>query len=466
MVALMVGQESNPEECTTVQDLRSSGIQFVRVVTCCNANIIRTKAIYIDSIERLLVKAEGIGWTEALQSLPVMADAVAEDSGLTPVGEVFLSPDWNTLQVLPYHPSHARVFGDFHTSSGDPWTLCTRHFLKRMIAQAAELGYSIKAAFEPEFYLLSRNAAGEITGVDDDVYAAVLAMDKSCHVMDEIANALMKQGLTVETYHPESGTGQQELTLKYVDALAAADQHIIYRETVKAIAYKHGLIASFMPKIFPKQCGSGNHLHISVWKDGVNVLPDNSHTINTETGSNDSGLSISGQQFVAGILHSLNGLMPLVCPSTNSYRRMKPSCWAGAYNGWGVNNKEAAVRVCTRSQPNPNPTNVEIKPVDGSSNPYLALGGIIAAGLDGIREKRQLSQRMDVDPATLSVRERETRHLECLPETLMAAVKAFHQCEMIKKALGEPLAQAIAVILRANVYELLQPMHNVIHGNH
>ncbi|KNC78128.1 hypothetical protein SARC_09425 [Sphaeroforma arctica JP610] len=391
-----------------------------------------------------MIKGGGVSWCVAMQSCPVMADGVSADTGLTAVGEVFQVPDWTTLTKLPYHPAHARVMGDLYTRQGQPWELCQRGFLKRMIADAAALGFEIKAAFEPEFYILRRNSTtGELMSVDDDVYAAVMAMDKMAPVLDEIADALSEQGLIVEMCHPEAGPGQHELTVKYTDALGAADQHIIYRETVKAVAYKHGLVATFVPKLHSDKCGSGNHLHISVWKGGVNVMSDNSHLVDSRTGSNDSGLSETGQHFAAGVLHSLAGLMPLICPSTNSYRRLLPMHWSGAYRVWGIDNKEAAVRVPTNPHPKPYPTNIEVKPCDNSANPYLALGGVIVAGLDGIRQRRPLPQRMDVDPATLSELEREVADIQRLPETLVAAVKALQKNEVLKQALGEPLLKAI-----------------------
>jgi len=413
-----------------IDTLKNQGIQFVRVVWCDNGNVIRGKAIHIDALAgREMI---GVGLSAAQQAVPVMVDAVAPGSGLGPVGEVWLVPDWSTLQPLPYALGHARVLGDM-VSQGEPWPWCTRQFLRRMMHQAGEIGLIIQAAFEPEFYLLKGDTGG-ITPADGTPFAATLAMDLHWEVINDIAAALSAQGLKIEQYYPESGPGQQEISVRYTEALAAADQHVVYRETVKAIARRHGLIASFVPKLFEQAAGSGCHLHLSLWQGDRNI-----------TGNGQGELSTVASHFIAGMLHHLPALMALTTPSPNSYRRLQPQNWSGAYRTWGVDNREAAVRVPTNATL-PSPTHIELKTVDGAANPYLALGGVIAAGLDGLRRQRSLRNPAIVDPATLSEEERQARSIERLPTSLAEAVAALENNSVLRAALGQPLATTLEAV--------------------
>ncbi|MBD2260263.1 glutamine synthetase family protein [Pseudanabaena sp. FACHB-2040] len=415
-----------------LRSLQADQIRFLRVVWCDNANVIRGKAIHRDAFGGA---QEGVGLSAAQQAIPVMADAVAPGSGLGPVGEVWLVPDWATLQRLPYAPGHARVMGDM-VRAGEPWPWCGRQFLKRMIGQAAGLGLEIKAAFEPEFYLL-RHENGQILPADTTVFAASLAMDLQHGVINAIADALSAQGVLIEQYYPESGPGQQEISVCYTDALAAADQHIIYRETVRAVARQHGLVASFVPKVFEAAAGSGCHLHLSLWRDGGNI-----------TGNGSGALSSTTQAFTAGLLTHLPALMALTAPSTNSYRRLQPHFWSGAFRAWGYDNREAAIRVPSNPAP-PSPTHIELKTVDGAANPYLALGGAIAAGLDGLQQNLPLPEPIDCDPGTLSEAERSARQIDRLPTDLKTAIHALRQNLPLTQALGEPLAQTYLAVRQA-----------------
>ncbi|NEQ05327.1 MAG: glutamine synthetase [Moorea sp. SIO4E2] len=411
------------------------GIRFVRIIWCDNANIIRGKAVHWKTLPDYL--KHGVGISAAQQALPVMYDVPVPGSGLGPIGEIRLVPDWETLTPLPYAPGHARVFGDM-VNNGSPWPYCPRNFLKRMVAEAESEGLQVVAAFENEFYLLQPTPEG-ILPVDNTVFASTLAMDQHQEVIDHIAEALVEQGMPVEQYYPECGPGQQEISILYTQALPAADQQIAFRETVKAIAFQHHLVASFLPKILADQAGNGCHLHISLWRDGKNLL------LNPE---GDGGLSQVACQFIAGMLQHLPALMALTTPSTNSYRRIRPHCWSGAFRCWGIDNREAAVRVPSNPD-GESPTNFELKTVDASSNPYLALGAVIAAGLDGIRNSLELGEAVAVDPGHLTELERSQRGIELLPTTLGEAIGNLSGDQILLDALGVELAQAYLAVRKA-----------------
>jgi glutamine synthetase len=412
--------------------LENQDIRFVRILWCDNANVIRGKAFHTHFLAEH--KDQGIGISVAQQAIPVMYDAVAEGSGLGPVGEVWLTPDWSTLSALPYAASHARVMSDIVTREGSPWALCPRGFLRRMITQAKTLGLTIKAAFENEFYLLQPD---RLTPADQTVFAATLGMDLHHAVINDMAEALFSQGIPVERYYPEAGPGQHEIAIRYTDALQAADWQIAFRETVRGIALRHGLRASFLPKIFADHAGSGCHLHFSVWQAGENLIPD-------PTG----GVSETARAFVAGVLQHLPSLMALTTPSANSYRRLQPHFWSGAFRCWGMDNREAAVRVPSNPG-SPSPTHIELKTVDASANPYLALGAVIAAGLDGIQHKLTLGDPMMTDPGHLSAEERRANGIDRLPENLGEAIAHLQQDSLLLTALGAELAQAFLAVRTA-----------------
>jgi glutamine synthetase len=378
----------------------------------------------------------GVGISAAQQALPVMFDAPAAGSGLGPVGEIRLVPDLRSLIMLPYAPGHAQFMGDM-VLDGRPWACCPRHFLKRMIAAADEADLTVMAAFENEFYLLLPDM-DRIFPADRTVFAATHSMDLHREVIEAIADALAAQGIAVEQYYPESGPGQQEISMGFTHALGAADQQILFRETVRAVAGRHQRRASFAPKLFADQAGSGCHVHLSLWRNGENVLPDADHP---------GRLSPLARCFVAGILAHLPALMALTTPSVNSYRRIRPHSWSGAFRCWGFDNREAAVRVPTFPEP-PSPTHIELKTVDASANPYLALGAAIAAGLDGVRQGLSLAEPVQVDPGDLAESERKSRGIDALHRTLGDAIAGLERDAVLLEALGGDLAAAYLAVRR------------------
>ncbi|MFQ4146407.1 glutamine synthetase family protein [Chlorogloeopsis sp. ULAP02] len=415
--------------------LKEADTRFVRVLWCDNANIIRGKAVHVEMLRHYF--EYGVGISAGQQGVPVMYDAVVRKTGLGPVGEVSLIPDWTSLIALPYSPKHARVMGNMMLD-GEPWGFCPRHFLVRMIEAARSQRLEIQAAFENEFYLLRQTADG-ILPADSTLFASTQAMDINCEVINEIAEALIAQGIPVEQYYPESGPGQHEISMRYTDAFSAADRQIAFRETVRAVAEHYNLKASFLPKIFPEAAGSGCHIHMSLWRDGENLLPD---------AQGFSGLSQVARAFIAGILAHLPALMALTTPSVNSYRRIRPHSWSGAFRCWGLDNREAAVRVPSAVTFG-KPTHFELKTVDATANPYLALGAVIAAGLDGVQQGLELGQPVAVDPGYLSEDERTARNIDPLPTNLGEAIAQLKQDNILLNALNSQLSTAFLAVREA-----------------
>ena len=241
-----------------LQLARDAGIKLVMFAYCDNSGIIRGKATHVSGLERRL--ESGIGVTTAMQAMGDM-DQLQVVDGMGPVGEFRMMPDLDTFTLLPYAPRRALVLVDMITMDQKPWAACPRHFLKRMLANAASMGITFQAAFEPEWYLARRDGDSFVP-IDESLDNSTLGAAISQDVIDDVVAALEAQGLQIEQYHTEVGHGQQELSITHADALRAADNHIIYRETVRNVAWQHGWLASFAPKPFPDQAGNGCHTHL------------------------------------------------------------------------------------------------------------------------------------------------------------------------------------------------------------
>ncbi|MBI3326567.1 MAG: glutamine synthetase, partial [Nitrospinae bacterium] len=314
---------------------RQSGVKLVRFLYCGNDGLVRGKTAYIEALESCL--EAGIGLTVAMQSF-TMLDRIAPGGTFGPVAEIRLVPDLDTFAILPYSPKSARVLVDMVQLDRTPWPVCPRTFLKRMIARATERGLRVMAAFETEFYLARVDNEGRFLPYDRSNYASSIGMDTAGGIIIDIVEALEKQGVVVQQYHPELGPGQQELSVRYADALQAADQQIVVRETVRGVAGNHGLYATFAPKPFPDQAGSGCHIHFSLWdtEGNQNVLSD---------ASAPYGISRLGYHVIGGVLAHLRGLVAITAPTVNSYRRLQPRFWSSAYTCYGPDNREAALRI-------------------------------------------------------------------------------------------------------------------------
>jgi glutamine synthetase len=416
---------------------RAKALRLVRFLYCDHGNIIRGKAAAANALGEFL--ESGIGLTVAMQAF-TLTEHLAAGTRLGPIGEIRLIPDLSTFNVLPYAPKEARVLCDMHTLDGQPWDLCPRTFARSMVDRAAALDLRVEAAFEYEFYL-AREVEGRFVPADDSLCFSADGMDRASAVVGEIVDALAEQGLEPRQYYPELGPAQQELTIQHAPLLQAADRQIAVRDTVRGVALRHGLVATFAPKPFADQAGSGCHVHLSLWQGERNVMHDPNGQL---------GLSSVGRGFVAGVLEHLPGLLAITCPSVNSYRRLAPNMWSSAYTCWGPDNREAAVRVASPFAGRVEATtNIEIKAVDASANPYLALGAIVAAGLDGIRLGLDPGEPLSMNPHDLSDVERQARGIRRFPTTLAEALSHLESDRVLLDALGQNRAHEFIAVRRA-----------------
>ncbi len=411
--------------------LKKNNIKFVRIIWCDNANIIRAKSVHLNYFKNSL--DNGIKIAKGQMALPVMYDAVVPQTGLSAVGEVTLVPDIKTLKILPFAKGQASMIGDMkNLGTLTPWSNCPREYLKKQIKKLSVRGLELKSVFENEFYLLKRDEDGAISKSDNSLFAMTSSANSNADFLLDLEKAFKKQNLEVESYYSESGAGQYEFNIRYSDALTCADNQITYRETVRGVAQKHNLSASFMPKIFEDCGGSGSHLNFSLWKDGKNISGD-------ENSSN--GINEQSAHFVAGILNHLKALCAVTIPSVNSYRRIIPHYWAGAFVSWGYYNREAGIRV-SKNNEQTKAERFELKVCDSSSNPYLALGALIACGIDGMDKKMKLYEETTIDPAYVKKDGREAKGIERLPESLGEALEYLKNDKTLLDSFGEDLAKS------------------------
>lgn len=423
-----------------VRQARDTGVELVEFLFVDNSGTIRGKSTHVDHLAGRM--ESGIGLTPAMMAMNLL-DQLQPIPEMGPVGEVRLMPDPASFRVLPYSPKLASMMCDQLNLDHQPWAACPRSFLKRIIAKAESLGICVIAAYEDEFFLARREENGQYLPFDEALCFSSIAMDLAAPVILDICEALKNQGIKPEQYYPELGHGQHELSISPTNLLAAADNQVRMRETVRAIARRHGLVASFAPKPFPDQAGNGAHIHISLWdlERQKNLLWDPRDRYK---------LSPLGYHFVAGILRHLPGLVALTCASVNSYRRLKPSSWSSAYTVFGTDNREAAVRIASTFWGSEEKSmNMELKCSDSSSNPYIAIGALVAAGLDGIINEWHPGEGIDVDPATLTDDERQRLGIRRLPSNLSEALDAMEADPFFCQTLGDLLFRSYIAVKRS-----------------
>ena len=436
-----------PVEGSVLPDISQhlgSEARFVRVTWVDNAGIIRGEARHRNHFER--DASHGFYVSQGAQGLPVMRDAIVPGSGLGPAGGAWLIPDWSSLRGLPHAPGLSAVMGDFVTAAGEPWACCPRACLRGAEDKLAEMGFTFEVAFENEFYLLNRTDDGHMP-FDESHYASAYGLVDAWAILDDMARSLEFQNVSVENMMAESGPGQFEIVVEHGPAMRAADHFLTVRETVHAVARSHGLMASFLPKVFPDSGGNGCHLHFSLNRDGQNVFPD--------PGAFD-GLSQIGRHALAGVLNHLPALAALTTPCPNSYRRLTPGTWSGAFQCWGHDNKEAALRV-PADRGDGGATNIELKTFDATANPYLGLAGVIQAIIRGLNESIPLPDPVDVDPATLP-----EGSVMPMPRDTGEALMSLEADDALKAMLGEDLTKAYLAVKHAEWHEMKSQSHEQI----
>ncbi|GAA2097266.1 gamma-glutamylpolyamine synthetase GlnA3 [Kitasatospora saccharophila] len=397
--------------------IEAEGVDGVIVSWVDNAGVTRVKTVPVRGLES--AARWGVGAAPCFDAF--LVDDSLAPSG-SPVGDLRLVPDLTGLHRLAAQPGWAWAPGDRWTQQGDPHPGCQRQFARRTADALADLGLTVRAGIEVEWIVDG--------GEGGPAYGMRRLIGNSDYLRD-LLRALREQELTVLQLHPEYTEGQYELSVAPGGPVEAADTALLVRHTVQAVSLRHGLRASFAPVTAPDGVGNGGHLHLSLWRDGRNL---------GHGGTGPHGLTREAEAFLAGVLAELPALLALGAPSVASYLRLAPGRWSGPHRCWGLENREAALRLITGSTPEQ--ANAEIKCFDAAANPYLAVGGVLAAGLAGLGAALRLPAETTGDPDGVAER---------LPTTLDRAADALRKSEVLRAALGEPLWRAVLDVREAEI---------------
>ncbi|MFJ7175607.1 glutamine synthetase [Streptomyces massasporeus] len=438
------GRPGDVERATALSgELAGRGVHGVVLAYVDTAGIGRVKTV--PTARLAAAAAWGVGMSPVFDTFLANDSIVTTDVLGSPDGDLRLYPDLDRLVVLAGQPGWAWAPVDRVTQDGERHPGCTRTFLRRIVTGAAERhGLTFKAAIEIEWSVARGDAPGDafVPATTGPAYGATRQIELGDYTADVLA-ACAAQGVDVEQVHPEYADGQFEISVGAVDPVAAADRSVLVRQTVRAVAQRHGLRVSFAPAVVGRGVGNGGHVHLSAWRDGANLHAG---------GERRHGMTADAESFTAGILAHLPALTAVTAPSPASRLRLKPSQWAGVFTAWGRETRETALRVVTGTAGlRDRAANLEIKPVDLAANPYLAIGALIAAGLDGLTASAVLPDETTGDPAHLGEAEAAARGVRRLPDSLERAVEAFLDDEALRTALGPVLADAVVAVRRGEL---------------
>ena len=346
--------------------------------------------------------------------------------------DMYLKPDYDTFVVLPWRSKNgvnaARIICDVHKADGTPFEGCPRVNLKRVLADAKDLGYTMNVGTECEFFLFQKDAAGKLSTSTNDVagYFEVDPDDTGINCRREIIDTLESMHFEVEASHHEVAEGQHEINFKYADALKAADNTVTFKWVVRSIADKHGFHATFMPKPVFGINGSGMHTNQSLFTlDGKNAFYDENGPLK---------LSETAYKYIAGITKNARGFAAVTNPLVNSYKRLVPGYEAPVYVAWSASNRSAMIRIpASRGMG----TRTEVRCPDPTCNPYLAFAMMLTSGLDGVKNNLEAPPAVNMDIFKMTAAEKVATGIASLPGSLEEAIVALKENPLAKEALGE-----------------------------
>lgn len=366
--------------------------------------------------------------------------------GFLPMEEpdMCLYPDLNTFEIFPWRPQQgkvARFICDIYRPDGTPFEGDSRYILKKTVNEAKELGYLFKAGPECEFFLFDLEENGEVSTLTREKggFFDIGPVDAGENARREIVMTLEDMGFEVEASYHANAPAQHEIDFKYADGLKTADNIMTFRMAVRIIARRHGLHATFMPKPKSGVDGSGMHLNLSLYnRDGSNLFSNEQA---------EDGLSEEGRYFIGGLLQHINAITAITNPLVNSYKRLVPGYGAPVYVAWSTAaNRTALIRTGLKAR---KVDRIELRCPDPSANPYLALAACLAAGLDGIRNKIEPPEKVDMNIYDMSNAEREKRGICNLPENLASALQALESDSLLSSLLGAQLADSYIAAKKA-----------------
>ena len=391
----------------------------------------------LGTVKTVTIPASGL--ETALQRGVWFDGSSVEGFTRTAESDMYLVPDPTTLQVLPWtaEPT-ARLICWARTPDGEPYSGDPRGALRRAVDHAAKLGFDYRVGPEIEFFVLQRDADGTPRALGDDAagYFDVTG-GGATDLRQAMLAAASEVGVEINSAHHEVAPGQHEVDLGASDALAAADAIVTFRLALQAVAQRAGVIASFMPKPFNDQPGSGMHIHQSLRRAGTNAF----------AGSDDYGLSDDAKHFIAGQLHHASGMCLVLAPLVNSYKRLVRGLEAPIFLSWARTNRGALIRVPHVSRSDA--ARIELRSPDPSCNPYLALAVMLRCGLDGIERRLPLPPPVEEALYDFDEVELQRRNVGVLPDNLKDAIDACADDDVVGDALGDNLADRFLDAKRA-----------------
>ncbi|MFW5980259.1 MAG: type I glutamate--ammonia ligase [Halanaerobiales bacterium] len=348
--------------------------------------------------------------------------------------DMYLRPDYDTFAIFPWETEQgkvARLMCDIYTPEGESFSGCPRSALKTVIDEAKEMGFSMYAGPEPEFFLFEKDSDGNPTTRTQDRggYFDLSPVDLGENARRDISIALEKMGFEVEATHHEVAPGQHEIDFKYTPVLRTADNIATFKFVTKTIAMQHGLHATFMPKPIAGEAGSGMHTHQSLFRNGKNAFYDSEDPL---------GLSEIAYYYIGGLLEHAPAFTAITNPTINSYKRLVPGYEAPVYISWSTRNRSALVRVPSARNEG---TRLELRSPDPSSNPYLTMAVTLKAGLDGIKNKIEPDPEITKNIFEMSKKTREQEGINSLPGDIMEAVENLKKDKLICNTLGEHILE-------------------------
>ncbi len=367
--------------------------------------------------------------------------------------DMLLRPDPGTFRVFPFERMArgkvARLICDIRRPNGDEFQGCPRTRLKRVLSEAAQLGFRMFAGLEAEFFLFLPDSQGRPSPVTHDSagYFDLTPVDKGEEARRDMVNVLEAMGLEIEGAHHEVAPGQHEIDFKFADALSTADSMTTFKLIVRSVAQEHGLHATFMPKPIVGVNGSGMHTHQFLLRDGRNAFFDP---------KGEDRLSATARHYIAGLLKHAPGFCAVTNPLVNSYKRLVPGFEAPTNVAWSERNRSPLVRV---PAPRNEDTRCELRMPDPSCNPYLALAVMLKAGLDGVKGKIEPPPPVSKSVYAMSVRERRRHRIADLPNSLNQALVQLRKDKVIQEALGEVIYRHFLQAKRQEWQAYIQQVH-------
>lgn len=395
-----------------------SRVKFIRLQFTDIFGVLKNVSITIEQLEK------------ALEGELMFDGSSIEGFSRIEESDMYLYPDPNTFVIFPWRPKEgavARLICDVYNPDGSPFAGCPRSTLKKILAEATEMGYTSNVGPELEFFLFQVDTDGRPTTITHDKagYFDLTPVDLGENARRDMVLALEQMGYEIEASHHEVAPGQHEIDFKYSDALDIADKIATFRFVVRTTAQYHGLHATFMPKPIYGINGSGMHTNQSLFQDGRNAFYDPCGPME---------LSVIAYQYIAGLMEHARGFAAITNPTVNSYKRLVPGYEAPCYIAWSGRNRSPLIRIPAIRGAS---TRIELRSPDPSCNPYLALAVQIKAGLDGIKRQLTPPPSVDLNIYELSSGERKASGIESLPASLAEALQELSKDAIIREALGE-----------------------------